>query len=100
MKSEACFRSSVTVKPEIQKKMKNAKRNQLTSGKPLNKRRMQSRPFVSVHNEDTHKNDQSAAGCANLGSFHMSLPRTVKLPVASDNPRMFLAAHVYVPASL
>ena len=61
------------VKPEIQKRMNNAKRNQLTIGKPLNKRRMQSRPFVSVHNGDTHKNDQSAAGCVNLGSFNYVL---------------------------
>ena len=27
-------------------------------------------------------------------------PRTVKLHVASDDPKMFLAAHVYGPASL
>ena len=28
------------------------------------------------------------------------LPLTVRLLMASDNPRMFLAAHVYGPASL
>ena len=61
------------VKPEIHERMNNAKRYQLTSGKQLNKRRMQSRPFVSLHNGDTHKNDQSAAGCVNLGSFNYVL---------------------------
>ena len=73
MKSEACFRSSLTVKPEIQKVMNDAKRNELAIGKPLNKRRMQSQPFVSAHNGDAHKNDQSAAGCVNLGSCNYAL---------------------------
>ena len=61
-------------------RMNNAKRNQLTSGKPLNKRRMQSRPFVSLHNGDTHKNDQSAAGCVNLGSFNYVLTSDSQVP--------------------